>query len=59
MGTAITTGITTAISAVGEVLSALLSEGAWTAVLPLVGLAVGFFVCRVGIRIIKSLVQGY
>lgn len=60
MATAITTGITNAIKYVGQVFSAIFeAEGSWAAVLPVVGLAVGFFVCRVGIRILKSLVKGY
>lgn len=58
MAETITSGITSAITAVGNVLTAVMT-GSWSAVLPLVGLAVGFYVCRVGIRIIKSLVQGY
>lgn len=60
MATAITDGIASAISAVGSVISAITSTtGAWSAVLPMVGLAVGFFVCRTGVRMLKSLIKGY
>lgn len=60
MGSAITTGITTAINSVGNVISAIVdTDGSWVAVLPMVGLAVGFFVCRTGVRMLKSLIKGY
>lgn len=58
LGQAFVAGVSTAIDAVGDVFSAIVS-GPWAAVLPIVGLAVGFFVCRVGIRIVKSLIKGY
>ena len=60
MASTITTGITTAISSIGSVISAIFeTEGAWVAVLPVVGLAVGFYVCRIGVRMVKSLIKGY
>lgn len=68
MLTAITTGVTTAISIVGDVISAIFgtasAEGAgiagtWSAILPAVGLAVGIFVLITGIGIVKSLIKGY
>lgn len=60
MATAITTGITSAIKAVGDVISAIFgTEGAWSDVLPVVGLAVGFFVVSIGIGVVKSLIKGY
>lgn len=60
LANAITTGITSAVTAVGNVLTAIFTEsGAWASVLPAIGLAVGFFVISIGIGIVKSLVKGY
>lgn len=60
MVSAITTGITNAIKYVGQVFSAIFdAEGAWGPILAIIGLAIGFYVCRVGIRILKSLIKGY
>lgn len=57
---AITSGVGTAITVGGQVIGAIFSSGgAWAAILPAVGLAVGFFVLRTGIGIVKSLIKGY
>ena len=64
---AITSGVSTAITIGGDVISAIFGTasesggvaGAWAAILPAVGLAVGFFVLRGGIGIVKSLIKGY
>ena len=58
MADAITTGISGAITAVGNVISAVMT-GSWSSVLPVVGLSVGFYVCRIGVRMVKSLIKGY
>ena len=56
----IKTGVTTAISVVGEVMSAVFTtSGSWSAILPVIGLGVGIFVIGFAVRTIKSLVQGY
>lgn len=57
---AITTGVTTAITFVGNVIDAIFgSEGAWSDILPAVGLAVGVFVLITAVGILKSLIKGY
>lgn len=57
---AVATGVTSAITYIGEVISAIAdANGAFGAVLPLVGLAVGMFVVSFGIGIVKSLIKGY
>ncbi len=54
------TGVTSAISYVGEVLSAIVTTetGELNAVLPVIGVAIGIAVVGWGIRTIKSLVWG-
>lgn len=60
MASAITTGITSAITAVGNVITAIFGEsGDWAAILPMVGLSVGIFVVTTGIAVVKSLIKGY
>lgn len=60
MLTAVTTGVTTAITYIGDVISAITSsEGAFADVLPLIGLAIGMFVVTFGIGVVKSLIKGY
>lgn len=60
MLTAITSGVTTAIKVIGDVISAVTAtDGAWSDVLPVVGLAVGFFVVITGVGVLKSLIKGY
>lgn len=57
---AITTGVTSAIGYVGEVLTAIVTTetGKLNAVLPVIGVAIGIAVVGWGIRTIKSLVWG-
>lgn len=60
MLTAVTTGVTTAITYIGDVISAITSSGgAFADVLPLIGLAIGMFVVTFGIGVVKSLIKGY
>lgn len=60
MATVITTGITTAISAIGSVFTAIFgTDGAMADILPVVGLGIGFYAVSRGIGFLKSLVQGY
>lgn len=60
MAAAITAGITSAIGAVGDVISAIFgTDGTWAAILPVIGLGVGVFVIGFAIRTIKNLIQGY
>lgn len=57
---AVAAGVTNAITYIGEVISAIAdSNGAFAAVLPLIGLAVGMFVVSFGIGTVKRLIKGY
>ena len=57
---AITTGVATAITIGGNVVTALLgTSGAMKELLPVVGLAIGFGGVGWGIRTIKSLTWGF
>lgn len=57
---AITTGVTTAITIGGSVVTAILGEaGALKDLLPVIGLAIGFGGVGWGIRTIKSLTWGF
>ena len=57
---AVTTGVTTAIQYIGDVISAITgTNGAFADVLPLIGLAIGMFVVTFGIGVVKSLIKGY
>lgn len=56
----VTAGVTQIITYVGQVIDAIAgSTGAWTEVLPLIGLAVGMFVISFGIGVVKKLIKGY
>lgn len=56
----VTAGVTQIITYVGQVIDAIAGQtGAWTEILPLVGLAVGMFVISFGIGIVKKLIKGY
>lgn len=60
MLTTIGDGVTSVISWVGEVVSALFtSTGAMYTLLPIVGVAVGIGIVGFGIRTIKNVVWGY
>lgn len=60
MLSAVATGVTSAITYIGEVIEAIAgTNGAFAAVLPLVGLAIGMFVVSFGIGVVKSLIKGY
>lgn len=57
---AILSGVTTAITACGNVVTALLSDsGALKDLLPVVGMAVGIGLTGWGIRTVKSLTWGF
>lgn len=57
---AITTGVTTAIGFVGDVVDAIFgTSGELAAVLPAVGLAIGVSLVGWGIGKVKSLIKGY
>ncbi len=56
----ITTGVTSLIGWVGEVLGGIFTEaGAFSAVLPIIGISVGMTVVGFGIATIKSLIGRY
>lgn len=56
----ITTGVSTAIGFVGDVVTAIFGEsGELAAVLPAVGLAIGVSLVGWGIGKVKSLIKGY
>lgn len=51
---------TDGVNAVGSVISAIFtSSGAWAAILPVVGLGIGFWVISRSINFVKMLVAGY
>ena len=57
---AIGTGVTNAITYIGNVVSAIFSEnGTLAAILPAIGLSVGVFLVGWGIGQVKSLIKGY
>lgn len=57
---AIGTGVTEVIGYCGQVLTAIVGEsGAMNAILPVIGLAIGFGVIGFGVRTIKSLTWGF
>lgn len=57
---AVATGVTSAITYIGNVISAITTtSGAFAPVLPLIGLAIGMFVVSFGIGVVKSLIKGY
>lgn len=48
------------VTAVGSVVSAIFtSSGAWAAILPVVGLGIGFWVISRGVGFVKRLVSGF
>lgn len=56
----ITTGVDSAISMIGKVISAITTTGgAWSAIMPVVGLAIGLFIVSVAISTVKKLIKGY
>lgn len=57
---AITSGVTTVISAAGTVISSIVTEsGEMSALLPVIGMAVGLGLVGWAIRTIKSLTWGF
>ena len=66
MISAITTGVTTFIGYVGNVISAITTAateagggGAWNALLPVIGLGIGVMFVFFAISTVKSLIKGY
>jgi len=57
---AIGTGVSSVISYVGQVISAITgASGAWKDILPVVGLSIGVMFVMYAIRFVKSLIKGY
>lgn len=64
---AITTGVTTVISYVGNIIKAITGTvaesdavaGAWGALLPVIGLGIGVMFVMFAITTVKSLIKGY
>lgn len=57
---AITTGVTTVISFVGNVITAITgASGAWKDLLPVIGLGIGVMFVMFAITTVKSLIKGY
>lgn len=57
---AITTGVSTVITYVGNVISAITSaSGAWKDLLPVIGLGIGVMFVMFAITTVKSLIKGY
>ena len=51
---------TDGVDAVGSVISAIFtSSGAWAALLPVIGLGIGFWVISRGVGFVKRLVAGF
>lgn len=49
-----------AAASFGSVISAFFdSDGAFAPLLPAIGLSIGFAVCFMGVRLIKSVIKGY
>lgn len=60
MMNAISTGVTAVIGYAGEVITAIVSDtGKMSAILPVIGLAVGIGLVGWGIRTVKSLTWGF
>lgn len=60
MMNAIGSGVTSVIGYAGEVVTALISEsGALSALLPVIGMAIGIGLVGWGIRTVKSLTWGF
>ena len=54
------TGVTTVITYVGNVISAITStSGAWKDLLPVIGLGIGVMFVMFAITTVKSLIKGY
>lgn len=58
MVTAVTNGVGSVIDYVGDTITAIMS-GAWSALLPVIGLGVGVVFVVYGVRFVKSLIKGY
>ena len=57
---AITTGVTTVISYVGNVITAITgTAGQWKDLLPVIGLGIGVMFVMFAITTVKSLIKGY
>lgn len=57
---AITTGVTTVISYVGNVITAITgASGQWKDLLPVIGLGIGVMFVMFAITTVKSLIKGY
>ena len=57
---AISTGVTTIITYVGNVITAITgASGAWKDLLPVIGLGVGVMFVMFAITTVKSLIKGY
>ena len=65
---AITTGVTTVIGYVGNVIKAIAGtaaaegggiDGAWGSILPVIGLGIGVMFVMFAITTVKSLIKGY
>ena len=55
---AITSGVTTVISYVGNIITAI-TTGAWKDTLPVIGLGIAVMFVMFAIRTVKSLIKGY
>lgn len=56
----ISTGVTTVISYVGNVITAITgASGAWKDLLPVIGLGIGVMFVMFSITTVKSLIKGY
>lgn len=57
---AITTGVSTVISYVGDVITAITgASGQWKDLLPVIGLGIGVMFVMFAITTVKSLIKGY
>lgn len=64
---AITTGVTTVIGYVGNIIKAITGtageaggiDGAWGSILPVIGLGIGVMFVMFAITTVKSLIKGY
>lgn len=57
---AISTGVTTVISYVGNVITAITgASGQWKDLLPVIGLGIGVMFVMFAITTVKSLIKGY
>ena len=56
----ITAGVTQAITYIGQVLTAIVGEnGAFNAVLPIIGLFIGVYIVGIGVSFVRRLIKGY